>query len=221
MKEVQPHGPYNLVGMCEGALISFEMVRMLRAAGEQVDLLGMIDAWPVENTRRYYLTRVDSYRRRIVGSWRKIKNAAPNERAAIVERLLTELAQGHLKLGRKLAAKVRAAAGLSGGTSARPAEHKPEAPASFDEAYKRYYWPGPDFVPNTVDIVISLFRIRDQPMWRINDPACGWRTRTTAGVDIHTITSDHFSLLREPHVRTLAQMVAACLDQSAGSSKRS
>ena len=82
MKEVQPHGPYNLVGMCEGALISFEMVRVLRAEGEQVNLLGMIDAFPVENTRRYYLTKIDSYRRRVVRSWRKLKNAAPNERAA-------------------------------------------------------------------------------------------------------------------------------------------
>ena len=221
MKEVQPRGPYNLIGMCEGALISFEIVRMLRAAGEEVAFLGMLDAWPIENTRRYFFTRLDSHRRRAVKSWRKIKNAAPNKRTAMVTGLVTELAQYQLKLGRKWVDKVRVAAGFSGGTAPRPGGEKPEAAATFDEAYKRYYWQGPDFVPKTVDIVISLFRIRDQPIWRIDDPACGWRTRTTAGVDIHTITSDHFSLLREPHVRTLAQMVAACLDESAGSSKRS
>ncbi len=221
MKEVQPRGPYNLIGMCEGALISFEIVRMLRAAGEEVAFLGMLDAWPIENTRRYFFTRLDSHRRRAVRSWRKIKNSASTERAAVVAALLTELAQYQLKLGRKLADKVRVTAGFSGGTAARPGGERPEEAATFDEAYKRYYWPGADFVPNTVDIVISLFRIRDQPFWRINDPACGWRTRTTAGVDIRTIESDHFSLLREPHVRTLAQMVAACLATSVGSSQPS
>ena len=85
MKEVQPHGPYNLVGMCEGALISFEMARMLRAAGEKVDLLGMIDAWPIENTRRYYLTKD---RCPIGAAWSnrgaRSRHAAPNERAASV-----------------------------------------------------------------------------------------------------------------------------------------
>jgi thioesterase domain-containing protein len=218
MKEVQPHGPYNLIGMCEGALISFEITRMLRASGEEVAFLGMLDAWPIENTRRYLFTRLDSYRRRGRRWWRTIKSAAPSERAAVSARLFAEAVRGPVSRGRELFDKVR---GGSGGTSAQGEAQRSDRPARFTDGYKRYYWPGPDFVPNTVDIMISVFRIRDQPIWRINDPACGWQTRTTAGVDIHTINCDHVSLVREPHVQTLAQMVAACLSKSAGSGTRS
>ena len=184
----------------------------------------MLDAWPIENTRRYYLTRIDSYRRRCVESLAQDRERRAERTSGRRPRAVDGVRPVPVEAGpTNCWRRFGSAAGVleSGVFAPASTQTRRTSSASFDEAYKRYYWPGPDFVPNTVDIVISLFRIRDQPMWRINDPACGWRTRTTAGVDIHTITSDHFSLLREPHVRTLAQMVAACLDQSAGSGKRS
>jgi thioesterase domain-containing protein/acyl carrier protein len=55
MKTVQPHGPYNMIGQCQGAYIAFEMVRQLEAAGEQVSMLGVLDAWTEENTRHRLL----------------------------------------------------------------------------------------------------------------------------------------------------------------------
>ena len=51
MKSVQPQGPYNLIGQCQGAYIAFEMVQQLEAAGEQASFLGVLDAWTEENTR--------------------------------------------------------------------------------------------------------------------------------------------------------------------------
>ena len=47
LQAVQPHGPYLLGGFCHGALVAYEMARQLRACGEQVDLLVMIEpAYP-------------------------------------------------------------------------------------------------------------------------------------------------------------------------------
>ncbi len=43
IRTVQPEGPYQLGGFCNGALLAYEMARQLLAQGEQVDHLIMID----------------------------------------------------------------------------------------------------------------------------------------------------------------------------------
>jgi len=44
---IQPHGPYRLAGWSFGGVLAYEIARQLRARGETVDFLGMIDANPV------------------------------------------------------------------------------------------------------------------------------------------------------------------------------
>ena len=44
--KAQPSGPYRLVGGSAGGLVAFEMACRLRAAGDAVDLLGLIDTSP-------------------------------------------------------------------------------------------------------------------------------------------------------------------------------
>lgn len=43
LREVQPHGPYLLGGFSGGGLTAYEMARQLRAAGEEVAMLVMLD----------------------------------------------------------------------------------------------------------------------------------------------------------------------------------
>lgn len=46
MRAIQPQGPYMLGGFCNGALTAYEMARQLRAVGQEVDLLVLMDAIP-------------------------------------------------------------------------------------------------------------------------------------------------------------------------------
>ncbi len=46
MRAVQPHGPYHLAGHSFGGLVALEMAHQLRAAGEQVALLAILDSYP-------------------------------------------------------------------------------------------------------------------------------------------------------------------------------
>lgn len=46
IKEVQPRGPYLLIGYSLGGLVVLEMAQRLSASGERVALLAMIDAYP-------------------------------------------------------------------------------------------------------------------------------------------------------------------------------
>lgn len=51
LRAIQPDGPYLLGGFCNGALIVYEMARQLTAAGQQVELLLLINPVPVAYLR--------------------------------------------------------------------------------------------------------------------------------------------------------------------------
>ncbi|MCU1267649.1 MAG: amino acid adenylation domain protein [Acidobacteria bacterium] len=67
IRAVAQHGPYQLVGMCRGAHIAFEMARRLREQGEEVALVGILDTWVLENTYNKFLY-VEYYARRLRAS---------------------------------------------------------------------------------------------------------------------------------------------------------
>jgi thioesterase domain-containing protein len=46
IKELQPHGPYLLIGHSLGGLVTLEMAQRLSQNGEKVALLAMLDAYP-------------------------------------------------------------------------------------------------------------------------------------------------------------------------------
>jgi acyl-CoA synthetase (AMP-forming)/AMP-acid ligase II/thioesterase domain-containing protein len=47
IRAVHPHGPYHLLGWSFGGLVAHAMATYLRAEGERVGLLALLDAWPV------------------------------------------------------------------------------------------------------------------------------------------------------------------------------
>lgn len=54
MKEVQPSGPYNLIGLCFSGMVVFEMAALLQQQGEKVEFLAMVNNYaPPENPTLY------------------------------------------------------------------------------------------------------------------------------------------------------------------------
>ncbi len=47
LRAVQPEGPYLLGGFCNGGLVAYEMARQLHAEGQTVDLLILMDPYPI------------------------------------------------------------------------------------------------------------------------------------------------------------------------------
>jgi acyl-CoA synthetase (AMP-forming)/AMP-acid ligase II len=61
MREVQPVGPYSLVGYCSGAWVAFEMARQLEVQGDKVERLVLIDSVaPGINLRSWGLLALDA-----------------------------------------------------------------------------------------------------------------------------------------------------------------
>ena len=88
LREVQPAGPYSLLGYSFGGLVAYEMAVALRSAGERVGYLGLVDVWPPTAA----LTPREAAARRWAG---RLQTALSGEGAeAIARRLRLLLAPG-------------------------------------------------------------------------------------------------------------------------------
>lgn len=72
------------------------------------------------------------------------------------------------------------------------------------------------YVPPPYQEPVTLLRANDLPTAAIEelleiDPSCGWRTRTALQVRVHVVPGNHFSLIRPPHVRVLADTLRGAL----------
>lgn len=72
------------------------------------------------------------------------------------------------------------------------------------------YWPE-GFVAGRFRAPVALFKKPRQPFYYVNDPSLGWRARSEGGVEIHEVDFDHDEMFREPHVRTVGELLSARL----------
>jgi thioesterase domain-containing protein/acyl carrier protein len=67
VKELQPHGPYLLIGFSLGGLVTLEMAQRLVASGEKIALLAILDSYPhasfLSPAQRFRLTARQAWRR--------------------------------------------------------------------------------------------------------------------------------------------------------------
>jgi thioesterase domain-containing protein/acyl carrier protein len=200
IRVIQPRGPYLLGGMCEGALIAFNMTRVLEAEGERVALLTLFDAWPQENTVRPLLHRVWMVDRKL----RAVATLPPRERLQTAVSMLG-------RVGEKLVRRVvdpRKSTGQAAGA-------QPEVPNMGTDVWKARLYPGKDFVPPKVAAKITVFRLKRQPYWRVKDHEYGWGNRTTGGVEVKVVPGDdHRNFLREPEVATTGRLMRDCLSRA-------
>jgi amino acid adenylation domain-containing protein len=82
VRKLQPHGPYFLAGICFGSHLMLEMAQQLRAAGEEVGLLAVLDAGPPGNGPGWENENLGWY--------------VPRERYHRVRRIREELQRGQL-----------------------------------------------------------------------------------------------------------------------------
>jgi amino acid adenylation domain-containing protein len=179
MRETQPHGPYQLVGFCRGASIAHEIARRVTQAGETVALLAVLDTWVLENTYNNLLY-IEYYYRRL--------------------RSLLRVAWQHpLQFLRERVSR-----------TTQPTEIEPNASVVKNPGknpIRQVYFPGEDYVPRSFAGKVTLFRGRRQPLNRIRDPQLGWGRLAEGGVDIHLVPGTHGTVLSEPNVSVLADML--------------
>jgi thioesterase domain-containing protein/NRPS condensation-like uncharacterized protein len=193
---IQPRGPYYFLGYSFGGTVALEIAHRLRALGEKVELLGMLDS-----RQRDYMTlmqRQDSVRvkvdRRIARFLRNLSSLSLTEK---VDYMWKKLYTRSLRRIYTLATAL--------GFRSVPSFMKSTDDVSWVAAmnYQPRRWPG----------TITLFRASVQPDPRL-PLDLGWTPFAEGGIEVYELPGDHDLVFREPNIQVLAAQLRARLEHS-------
>jgi amino acid adenylation domain-containing protein len=217
LRGIQPRGPYRLGGWSTGGVIAFELARQLEQAGEEIELLALIDAYAPGHPRA-------------VGGDELDETAA----RALFARDLAGL------MGRELPAEAGGLARLDAGTPFAAAFAQAQAagllPAELDLAATRQLYAS--FRANLRRLQryaaapypgrVTVFRATIPPPLTPPPPApgagdgepgsagaaaLGWEA-LAAAVEVEPIAGDHYDVVKPPAVEELAKRLSARLGAS-------
>lgn len=199
IRGVQREGPYCLGGWSMGGVVAFEMARQLQSSGEQVSLLALIDATaPGSNDLPAIadeLTLMATFAQDLGLSWEHLTIS--------LEELMRLEPDEQLRylLERAKAATV--------------------VPPDFDvvhirrlfRVFKNNVQAMLSYVPQPYQGRVTLFRadkqIKDNPAGE----TMGWAAFALEGVEVHASPGNHFTVVREPDVKVLAEKLSDCLSR--------
>jgi FkbH-like protein len=223
IRTVQPRGPYLVGGMCAGGVIAFEMARQLRALGEHVAVVALLDAAdPSTAPRAWKSTQERLYRS--IGVFRETPSTSSMRHALIIASELFKKARNftvyvvrdhsqrvwdriRLRLFRAFLQRGQRPPNFIGTVSVRTAY-------LFAE---RHYRPEAPFDGELVLFRATLGTDIDEPyVQRYEDPLLGWGPRATGGVHAVDVPGGHSSMLREPYVDVLAEQLQSVIDEALG-----
>ncbi len=186
----QPHGPYELLGLCFGGIVAYEVARQLEAEGERVRNVAIIDAvLPTAVT---------------VDLARRLRSYGDAARRALREPQRFE--QWIRRRGRDLLGRVPLVGRLSTrafGPHDQPIELPVDGP-EVEAELRRF-----SGAPSHVDAKLVVVRAAREPIpdWMAISSDHGWGTRA-ARVSVHDIDADHLGVLKAPEVSRLAEVLA-------------
>jgi amino acid adenylation domain-containing protein len=188
IRQHQPKGPYRLVGMSFGGIAAFEVAQQLRAAGEEVAFIGMIDATLPESGIRYRLSRIA---RAFSLSPRTLLRIGTDRLRMRFPRLFQSQPKSDYI---RYAMQDR----VSGIEQHRLSIYRD---ASFDYAPHVQHYPG------KIELIAAGRRLARDPLL---SPELGWR-RHVASRRLQVLDGDHFDLIEEPLVATVAEIFLQAL----------
>jgi amino acid adenylation domain-containing protein len=213
IRTLQPRGPYGLGGYSSGGVVAFEMARQLRANGEAVAIVAIFDS-----------TAVTSGQNKFSRIWSFLCNL-PADLASWLIGFLQLTPRQCLDLIRfKIGMiKTRVIATFCAPGSCREvvtAKTVKEMADLFQFSEKQQeialaqcrgllaYKPG--VYPDR----LTLFRTQTTPLFYSHGTDKGWGKLAAGGVEIRVVPGHHLTMLREPHVKILAEELRVCLDKA-------
>jgi thioesterase domain-containing protein/acyl carrier protein len=204
IQEVEPDGPYSLVGSSGGGYAAYEIAQQLLAQGKQVSLLAFVDSYGPGYPN--YLSTNSYTKMRFYRAVQYLSKHVANLRVADWKGRRTYLSHyakdgwGRIKeLPQVTAAKRKESA-----RSLLPQELVDVEKANMKAI--RNYKPQP--YPGTV----MLFRASQQ-LWGIYpDPTLGWGDVGIENIVIHEVSGHHGSILFEPRVGEMVEILKGLLE---------
>lgn len=194
IRDVIPRGPYVLAGYSMGGLAAFELARRLTARGERVPLLVLLDTWSPVGTA-------------VPRWWRLghllLAGGSPGARRALIRRAM---GAAHGLANRRK--RSNASAPRLAQTPTKPLVED-EEPDYVGEMYARYR-PAPTRTP------VLLVRTKTT-VGRVGDPRLRWSRRLASRLRTADVGGDHGTVMREPVVHEVAELLRRELEEVAAS----
>lgn len=189
IRQQQRSGPYRLLGMSFGGVVAYEVAQQLRAAGEEVLFLALLDP-PLPETR--------------LGKLRRLVSLPPPKAMQVVADRLRQRVRANSRAGSQRPPEV---------TRYDDKERQSPLDSRRQAAYRRAMlgylsqvrpWEG------EATLIVAGQRLARDPLQR---PDCGWSAHA-ARLDRHTVDADHLQLLEKPKVAQVAELLLAALDRA-------
>ncbi|MCP4414851.1 MAG: hypothetical protein GY808_20015, partial [Gammaproteobacteria bacterium] len=187
LQTLQPEGPYQLGGWSLGGLVAFEIACLLQAKGESVSLLALIDTEVPSNGKGYQETEDDAHflvnmfaEDEISLSLEHLQKLTPDEQLSYV-----------IEQGKQI--------GLF------PLDVDLTQARRFMQVFKYNADAEYRYKPHSYSGKITLFRATEGGDGEPLDSDYGWGDYTTEGVETISVPGNHFSMIKSPHVRILAE----------------
>jgi amino acid adenylation domain-containing protein len=195
IRTVQPGGPYYLLGYCIGGVLMLEVARRLRAQGETIGLLCLIDP----------ITPRNLIAPRAVGAANRAGGAGSRVRRHVAWlKQLPRRVRGRYYWAKRSSKRVFCDLWIRSGRRLPVYWRDFYCDEKLTLALGRY---APEPYPGS----FVIFR---QPN---NGTQAGWRRFAEEGVDFEDTWVDHNELLEEPYVQILAGKLKSCLHHAQNS----
>jgi thioesterase domain-containing protein/acyl carrier protein len=193
IQTIQPHGPYFLTGYSFGGLVAFEMAQQLRAAGEEIGLLALLDssAPNLPNLRPSFTQSLGIHINNLFQLTFKEQSSYILDRVAYRFNSKDEedfLAKSLYKLE--------------------------DLTPQLLNVLNCNIQAGEDYIAKKYSGKIVLFRCQVQDLEHYLHPEFGWPDLVDGEVEIHPIPGPHFRMLKEPRIRYLAAELKLCLQKT-------
>lgn len=218
IRSVQPHGPYYLGGLCAGGVLAYEVACQLQQQGQPVAMVAMFDAvnpsldksqWIQQQRRDRFSKAISqdqsrsllSVIRKLAIVAKKAGNLLRYETASWLQRRL-DTAKLHL--------------------FRYYLDHQQSPPPWLQPLSVRqvYLFAEAEYAPTRkFEGPLLLFRAtqgegNDRPYQEMyHEPDLGWGQRITQTVCVHDVPGGHSSMLQQPHVQVLADILQTYVDR--------
>ena len=201
VREVQAEGPYTLLGMCMGGVVVYEMAQQLRAEGQQVGPLIMLETWPPSGTPQSWLqpgTRFLTAMRLIRGRLQLYSKALARLNGPQRIRYLFD----RLKMLKEMVTQRDV---FRGDRSDYYLDLVTQTNLSAYQKYEPRMYPGH----------VVFFRAAERQVSIADDRRLDWRKYLTGQLQVRTVPGEDSGLmLAEPHVQVLAREIRACIEHT-------
>lgn len=212
--EVQPSGPYILVGHSFGSIMAFLMASELHSTHRKVAFLGLIDTYGPHSVTYRALRPIETFYLNRQYNWRYFNSL---QRAQRLEYLNTRLRSAGVDFLKNARSRWQQTLALN-----RQALKRSTPEPSLTGDNSQTHLSDLQVIKQLLDLnfatkieQLHVFLARAErskhPFRHVISPYAGWSTEAAANIQIHHCPGNHWEIVIEPHVRELAQQLTAAI----------